>query len=173
MYNDEVIMCMKSSNKFRIAFILHIVFILLLLSASCIRKQTDDEKAVITIVEQFFHALAAKDSSAARAVMEAEGRFYSVREEGTYRTQTHRDFFERIAAEESEFLERMWNPTILIHGRIAVLWTPYDFHRNGEFSHCGVDAFSLIKTQQGWKIAGTVYTVERTGCPKTPLGPPG
>ena len=24
----------------------------------------------------------------------------------------------------------------------------------------------------GWKIAGTTYTVESTGCPESPLGPP-
>jgi hypothetical protein len=35
-----------------------------------------------------------------------------------------------------------------------------------------VDAFDLVKTPEGWKIAGGVYTVERTGCPPSPLGPP-
>ena len=160
----------KSGTVFFLIFVLAVLFFLL--SNSCVRKQTDEEKAIITVVEQFFHALADKDSSAARAVMESEGRFYSVREDGTYRTQTHKEFFERISSEETDFLERMWNPEILIHGRIAVLWTPYDFHRNGEFSHCGVDAFSLIKTQQGWKIAGTVYSIQRTDCPENPLGPP-
>ena len=167
-------MSIKSFDKFKAAFLSLTIFVslLFLLSGSCVRKQTGEEKAIITVVEQFFHALASKDSSAARAVMEAEGRFYSVREDGTFRTQTHQQFFESIATEESDFLERMWNPEILIHGRIAVLWTPYDFHRNDEFSHCGVDAFSLIKTQQGWKIAGTIYSIQRTGCSESPLGPP-
>jgi hypothetical protein len=68
-------------------------------------------------------------------------------------------------------LERMWDARVLIHGRIAVLWTPYDFHRDGKFSHCGVDAFSLVKTDDGWKIAGFIYTVEPEGCRPSPLGP--
>ncbi|MDP3000701.1 MAG: hypothetical protein Q8N47_24670 [Bryobacterales bacterium] len=39
------------------------------------------------------------------------------------------------------------------HVRIAVVWTPCDIHWDRKFSHCGVDAFSLIKTSEGWKIS--------------------
>lgn len=163
-----------SFNKSRTAFFSLSVFAVLvfLLSGSCTRVQSDDEKAIITAVEHAFLAMAVKDSAAARAVMLPDGLFFSVGEDGTIRTQTHQEFFEGLAVATSDLLERMWNPEVFIHGRIALLWAPYDFHRNGEFRHCGVDAFSLIKTQQGWKIAGTIYTVERTGCPESPLGPP-
>jgi hypothetical protein len=65
----------------------------------------------------------------------------------------------------------MWDPLVLVHGRIAVVWAPYDFHINGEFSHCGVDAFTLIKTENGWQIAGAAYTIEPKGCAASPLGP--
>jgi len=61
---------------------------------------------------------------------------------------------------------------VLIHKEIAVVWTKYDFHREGKFSHCGVDAFNLIKTQEGWKISGIFYTVEKEGCEEGPLGSP-
>jgi len=57
--------------------------------------------------------------------------------------------------------ERMWNPEVRIRGFIASVWTPYDFWSDGKFSHCGVDAFNLIKTDEGWRIAGGTYTVER------------
>ena len=106
------------------------------------------------------------------SVMMPEGRSYSVREDGSIRTQSHAEFFENIVDEQTDFLERMWDPTVLVHDRIAVLWTPYDFHRNGQFSHCGIDAFSLIKVDDEWKITGTIYTVQREGCPESPLGPP-
>ena len=139
---------------------------------SCVKTPSEDEKAVSAVVTQFFYALASKDSTAARAVMMPQGRFYSVREDGSYRTQTHAEFFQSIAQETSDFLERMWDPTILVDDRVAVLWTPYDFHRDGQFSHCGVDAFSLIKTPEGWKIAGTIYNIKREGCQESPLGPP-
>jgi len=50
------------------------------------------------------------------------------------------------------------------------VWAPYDFWRDGKFSHCGVDAFDLIKTDEGWKIAGGGYTLE-SKCEPSPLGP--
>jgi hypothetical protein len=67
----------------------------------------------------------------------------------------------------------MWEPKVMIHQDITVVWTRYDFHRDGKFSHCGIDAFQLVRTNYGWSIAGGTYTVERTDCPERPLGPPG
>ena len=46
-----------------------------------------------------------------------------------------------------------------------------DFWVDGKFSHCGIDIFDLVKTAEGWKISGLTYTVERTGCAPSPLGP--
>jgi hypothetical protein len=66
--------------------------------------------------------------------------------------------------------ERIWNPDVRIHGLIATVWAAYDFWIDGKLSHCGVDAFDLIKTPEGWRIAGGVYTVE-TQCSPSPLGP--
>ena len=156
-------------HRWRMVFV---PILLLSVLNSCENKIAEDERPIVETVNQFFAALAGKDSAAAKAVMMPQGRFYSIREDGSIRTQTHAEFFEAIAVEETDFVERMWNPTVLVHGRIAVLWTPYDFHRNGQFSHCGVDAFSLIQTDEGWKIAGTIYTVQRDGCTESPLGPP-
>ena len=151
---------------------LFIPILLLLFSIAFDQTRTEEENNVITAVNTFFTALATKDTALAISVMMPEGRFYSVREDGSIRTQSHAEFFENIVDEQTDFLERMWDPTVLVHDRIAVLWTPYDFHRNGQFSHCGIDAFSLIKVDDEWKITGTIYTVQREGCPESPLGPP-
>jgi hypothetical protein len=67
----------------------------------------------------------------------------------------------------------MWDARVKIHGPIAVVWTPYDFYRGGRFSHCGVDAFTLVRVAGGWRIATGTYTVEPAGCPASPLGRPG
>ena len=69
-------------------------------------------------------------------------------------------------------LERMWNPAVRVHGGLADLWAPYDFHQGGRFSHCGVDSFSLVRGPNGWLVASITYTVEQTGCAPSPLGPP-
>lgn len=134
-----------------------------------------EEEEVLKAVQDFFDAMAARDAEAMRRVTLPEGRFFSMREEqgaAHMRSITNAEFAQQLAAAKENFLERMWKPQVLRHGRIAVVWTPYDFHRDARFSHCGVDAFNLVKTDEGWKITGGVYTVEPTGCAPSPLGPP-
>jgi hypothetical protein len=46
------------------------------------------------------------------------------------------------------------------------VWTEYDFHLGDKFSHCGVDAFHLLKTSAGWKVVALSDTARREGCPK-------
>jgi hypothetical protein len=77
-----------------------------------------------------------------------------------------------MPAGKERLLERMWNPEVKVHGGIATLWAPYDFYRDGKFSHCGIDAFDLVRTAAGWQIVGATFTIERTNCPPSPLGPP-
>jgi hypothetical protein len=134
-----------------------------------------EEKHVIAAVEQFFKALETRDADLARSILMPEGVIFSVREEDgekNIRATTHEQIIESLASSTEKMLERMWDPKVLIHKEIAAVWTQYDFHREGKFSHCGVDAFNLIKTPEGWKISGIFYTVEKEGCEESPLGPP-
>ncbi|MFQ5529997.1 MAG: hypothetical protein ACE5FP_06550, partial [Gemmatimonadota bacterium] len=69
-----------------------------------------------------------------------------------------------VGTPSADLLERMWDPTVHIDGRLATVWTPYDFYRDGEFSHCGVDVFVIARTGDGWKIVSLVDTRRRAGC---------
>ena len=139
-------------------------------------KAQEDREAILAKVQQFFDALELSDTAAGREAVLLEGQYFRLRDVGDsldlVRTP-HATFLSNLAAGDNDFLERMWDPTVLQHGRMAVVWTPYDFYRAGEFSHCGVDVFNLIRTNAGWRISGIMYTVEPTGCAPSPLGPPG
>jgi hypothetical protein len=135
-----------------------------------------ERDAVLAAVQKFFDTMASGDIAAGRAGSIPEGRFFSVRESGSgaapaIRSFTNQESYDRMASDKRKRQERMWNPEVRIHGPIAVVWTAYDFWVDGKFSHCGVDAFNLVKTADGWKLAGGLYTVEQTGCPPSPLGP--
>jgi len=86
-------------------------------------------------------------------------------------TSNHQDYIKGLSSGADVQQERIWDPVIKIHKTIAMVWAPYDIHVNGKFTHCGIDAFSLIKLEEGWKIAGTVFTMEPHGCVESPLGP--
>jgi len=131
-----------------------------------------EEKAVLATVQKAFDAMAAHDPEAARAVLIPEGRVIASRATGNPTNISQEEFAARLGTAKQQLLERMWNPRVSIRGGIASVWAEYDFHLDGKFSHCGIDSFTLVKTAEGWKISGIVYTVEPTGCAPSPLGPP-
>jgi hypothetical protein len=91
--------------------------------------------------------------------------------DGKVSTSTAETFVTRVSAAKQAYLERMWEPKVLVRGGIAVLWAPYDFHLDGKFSHCGIDTASFVKVAGAWKIASLSYTRETANCPVSPLGP--
>jgi hypothetical protein len=117
----------------------------------------------------------ARDVDGARRVLVPEGHFFAV-DMRTPKTRTqlleNEEYFKALQQGKSIRRERMWSPEVRVHGAIATVWTPYDFWMDGKFSHCGIDAFDLIKGDDGWKIAGGVFTTE-VKCEPSPLGPLG
>jgi hypothetical protein len=132
-------------------------------------------EAVLAAVQRFFDTMAERDAAGAAGVVVPSGRFFSARvAEGksVTRSFTNRQYLDELPRRKEDVLERIWEPEVRVHGRIASVWAPYDFWKDGAFSHCGVDAFDLVETPEGWKIAGGVYTVETEGCTPSPLGAP-
>ena len=74
-----------------------------------------------------------------------------------------------LTTNELKRVERMWNPEVRIDGDLATLWAPYDLHYGGEFSHCGIDAFQLVRGEdRRWRIVSVAYTRRTTGCSSAP-----
>jgi len=64
--------------------------------------------------------------------------------------------------------ERMANERVLIDDSFAVAWVDYTFYLDDQKSHCGVDAFQLIRRPAGWRIFGLTDTRRRQNCPDLP-----
>lgn len=158
----------------RVRAILAIVLIIFFLSARASAQTEDDKTAVLATVQAFFDTMASRDVEGARRVLMPEGRFYSTRDQDgqtAVRASPVEDYLKTLAGRKQDNRERIWSPDVRVHGPIASVWTPYDFWVDRKFSHCGIDIFDLVKTAEGWKISGLTYTVERTGCAPSPLGP--
>ncbi|MGI9204526.1 MAG: nuclear transport factor 2 family protein [Woeseiaceae bacterium] len=142
--------------------------------AAAVANDAEERKAVLAVIDAFFVGMTAKDIDSMRKIMTDDGVLYGYREtsEGlSVFNPTHANYLESLAARESVPVERYWEPTIMLHDRLATVWTPYDFYSDGVFSHCGVNNFSMLKTDDGWKIAGIVFSMEPDGCEPSPLGP--
>jgi hypothetical protein len=71
------------------------------------------------------------------------------------------------------FTERGFDATARVQDRVAQVWMPYDLYVGDKWSHCGVDAFTLMKREGQWRVAALTYTIEQPpACRKHPAGPP-
>ena len=130
------------------------------------------DQTPLAVVQKLFAAMSAHDANAARALFLPEAMLFSVRPDGTSAATPNDRWIERMGAAKDSWLERIWEPKQFEHGTVAMVWAQFDFHRNGQFSHCGIDSFTLLKTSSGWKIAAVADTHETTTCTPSPLGPP-
>ncbi len=151
---------------------------LILFSPICLgianADEEEDRAAVVDTVQAFFDAMTERDAEGMRAMLTPDGIFYGYREgpDGLQvMSPTHAGYVERLAQGDSRLIERFWDPQVLLHDRMAVVWTPYDLYVDGEFSHCGIDNFNFLKTEDGWKITGIVFSMEPDNCEESPLGP--
>lgn len=138
-------------------------------------NEAGEETAVLAAVEQMFDAMRRRDAEAYAALLVPEGMAVRVRVDGpesdNVRFRSNAEDIELFKQGTDRWDERIWNPTVHVHGPIAVVWTPYDFHINGRFSHCGFDLFELLKVDGKWRLSNASWTVQTVDCPPSPLGP--
>jgi hypothetical protein len=60
--------------------------------------------------------------------------------------------------------EEIWNIKIQFDGDFAQAWCDYAFYLGNTFLHCGIDAFHLSRTGDGWKIFHLADTRRKDGC---------
>jgi hypothetical protein len=138
--------------------------------------QMGEDAVVEQVAQTLLLALSAADTATLAELLASDAMIYSVREgEGgaVLGARTRASFLEGLGGDDRGLLERMWTPTVLVQDRVAMVWAPYDFHLAGEFSHCGIDIFTLLQGEAGWKVTSITYNVVREGCAPSPLGPPG
>lgn len=132
---------------------------------------------IVAALQTLFDALAGGDADLLRGIMDPDiVMTYSETSadgETVLGSSSLDELATRIEASQGPLIERMWNPVVRMSGAMATIWTPYDFYVGSEFSHCGVDAATLMNTEDGWKIVGLSWTrLQPPECPLHPDGPP-
>ncbi len=160
----------------RLVFLLTGATIVGCASGSEIEKDTTAsglEDEVIEVVEQLFTGMQSRDTGLLAGILDSTAQFSSVRDVGgthQVRRRSATDFLISIAAGGDTLIERMWNPEVRMDGDVATLWAPYDFHLGDRFSHCGYDAFHLVRVNGRWRITAITYTVRDSACEVPPSG---
>lgn len=124
-----------------------------------------DEKAVLDTVQSFFDVIASRDTEAGARLVIPEAVLVSVREANGSKAVRHvscAQWLAQLKTIEGEMFEAfVGEPVVLIDGDVAAVWGSYYFDRDGQRSHGGVDALTLVRASDGWKIAGGAYSVVR------------
>lgn len=134
------------------------------------------KQAISSVVKNLFDGMATSDTARVRAQfydtndrMQTVQHYFPSRSDTSSVAQfiTVKEFLERINSLKSQkvdFEERILSYGIQRDGDFACVWCPYEVYINGQFRHCGVDVFNMIKTLQGWKILHIADTRRKDGC---------
>ena len=137
-------------------------------------SQSDDRAAILETVQKFFDSIEFRDRQLLESILVPNSLNISARElddgEALFYVMSYDEVVSALTRPGRNSKERSWDETVLIQGNIAVVWTPYDFHVDGVFSHCGIDSFQLIKQDGQWLISNSSWTLETENCPVSPLG---
>ena len=145
-----------------------IVLALLGATGAPLRAQEADRTAILATVQKVFTAMRTRDTALLRQAFDTSARLLGVSARGpaTVRLTAPAVFGSAIASAPAGDVwnERIWDPEVRIDGDVGQVWAYYTFHRNNTFSHCGVDAFMLLKVGSEWKITQLADSRRTTGC---------
>ena len=135
------------------------------------QQASADEAAVLATVQRLFDGMRANDGEMVRSVF-ADGAVLIRTEGGAGEPSTAvapaTGFINMVASATAELDEPFWDPVVQVQDHLATVWTKYAFYLDGEFTHCGVDALILARSDDGWKIAAIADTRESENCELPP-----
>jgi hypothetical protein len=136
--------------------------------------QESPERAAVAAADAALAAITRGDMVALTDLILPEGVMFPT---GTrngqtrYRVRTRAE--QRASTPPGKITERGFRPEVRVNGPVAMVWYPYDLYIDGKWSHCGVDVFTLIRTDGQWRIASMAWSAEQPpACEKHPDGPP-
>ena len=149
-------------TKLVLAFVFSALF-----STICIGQTAEQE--VRQVIESLFDGMRAKNSDQVAAVFSENAIMQTIGIEidgPQVNAGSVAGFVDRIGSTpaETQLDERILDYQIKVDGPMATAWTPYEFYVNGNFSHCGVNSFQLVKFTEGWKIIYIIDTRRKEPC---------
>lgn len=153
----------------------NLFFTLLLLIPVSVFSQSDrnEHAAVAATIDDLFAGMLAADSNSVAKLLHPNARFQSA----VYDTDGNAQLIDgdiqkwlvAIASYPAGTLdEQLSSMVIEIDPPLATAWTAYTFVADKKLSHCGTNAFQLIKMADGWQIHQVTDTRQRSGCQEEP-----
>ena len=136
--------------------------------------EAETRREVLAVTDRMLDAMWDRDTAALAALFEPGARLVGMRTrkgatEAHVQVLTPAQFGAFLARDtRGPWHERLWDAEVRVDGTLATVWAAYDFHFGDEFSHCGTDAFQLLRTGAGWRIVSLADTYRTEGCTRRP-----
>lgn len=157
------------------------VAVVLTLSAACASAEgATPKEEVAGVVESFRQAIIDKDEAAFVnlffnksvpwiGVEGAKRKGILPSQSGIY-TGSYRGFISWVVSTDEKAEEKFWDVNIMTDGEIASVHFKYSFHEGDYKNNWGDEAWQLVKTADGWKIASVIYSIEKNPEPRPKKG---
>lgn len=124
--------------------------------------QSGDEASVRAAITQMFTGMNKADSVALKPLFAPGARLQTVINKAgsvSVKEDAIEPFVATVGkAKPGALDERLTNMTVHVDGDLATAWTPYAFYYNSQLSHCGANAFTLVRMGGDWKIQNIIDT---------------
>ena len=160
------VMVNQTMKQIKFFFTLLIYFVMI----SPLQAQNHAEKALVEAqIYTLFDGMKLGDTAKVRSVFHADASLFSTRFDEAGNSILARIDLDKFILSIGEnhsrvFDERLTKIDVYIDDNLAIAWTPYLFYIDDEFSHCGVNAFQMVKIDKVWKIIHLVDTRRKDNC---------
>jgi hypothetical protein len=132
-------------------------------------QTTADGRAVADVVNRLFKGMETRDTSLMRSTFSKEITMVSFSKDKNNEVVLKKEesilpWLKGVAAPHETYYEETWDLKVQVDGEFAQAWCDYAFYLGHAFHHCGVDAFQLYKSKDGWKIFQLADTRRKEGC---------
>lgn len=131
--------------------------------------QPSDRDQVLAAIDTFLVGLRTKDTTIMNRFVDSTTRMTLLRPTQAGGTRvvvmTGPQFIANVTTPAGPFLdEPIRNPVVQVDGDLASVWAEYQVRIDGRVSHCGFDAFHMVRRNGRWMILTVADTFRRTGC---------
>lgn len=128
-----------------------------------------EKAAIIKVIDTMFDGMRAGDSAMVRSAFYHEATMMTTFRNKQQQPKLHKGSLEKFLAAVGTPHDEVWDERIKSYrvqmdATLATVWTEYAFYLGEQFSHCGVNAFHLFKSETGWKIFHIADTRRKSTC---------
>ncbi len=134
-----------------------------------IAQPSEAQQEVEAFILQFFDAMRAADSAALRTYFLEDARLMRTGFDDDGNARVGEGDIERFLQSVGSYPagtldERLYSMVVEVDEPLATAWTDFTFFAGGQLSHCGVNAFQMVRTAEGWRILNLVDTNRKDNC---------